>query len=184
MAQSHSFDRQIIVFVKDADGNPLTGSTIHWKEGDKDRGSVENSEGRGTLIPDNASTIVDVIVEYPGQTAQTRKLAIEETSCQFTFSGVHSKPAPKSFAERHFPSLIGIGFVIVSIALAFVFSKPSPLQTHIILAVLSLGGGAFASEIPGMLKVDLSLSAKFTVAATGAAAIFVILYFAVPVGSN
>jgi hypothetical protein len=82
--------------------------------------------------------------------------------------------------ERHFPAVIGIFFVGISIILAFVFTNPNTLQTKIILAVLSLGGGAFGTEISGMIKVDLSLGSKFVIGATGAAAIFVILYFAVP----
>jgi hypothetical protein len=86
--------------------------------------------------------------------------------------------------EAHFPAYVGIFFIIVTIVLAFTFSSPTALQTHIILAVLSLGGGAFASEISGMIKVDLSLTQKFVIGATGAAAVFVILYFAVPAGGK
>ena len=82
--------------------------------------------------------------------------------------------------DKHFPALIGIAFVVIAIVLAFAFSSPSPLQVHIILAVLSLGGGAFGTEISGMINVNLGLGTKLAVGATGAAAIFVILYFSVP----
>lgn len=88
------------------------------------------------------------------------------------------------FMKDHFPALIGIGFVLIAVVLAFAFPAPTPLQVHILLAVLSLGGGAFASEIPGLIRVDLTLGQKFVIGATGAMAIFVILYFAVPAGAG
>ena len=82
--------------------------------------------------------------------------------------------------KKHFPAFVGIFFVLIAIILAFSFPEPTPLQIRVILAVLSLGGGAFGTEISGMIKVNLSLGEKFVIGATGAAAIFVILYFAVP----
>lgn len=85
-----------------------------------------------------------------------------------------------NFMKEHFPAIIGIAFVVIAIVLGFSFPNPSSLQIRIILAVLSLGGGAFGTEISGMIKVDLSLGKQFVIGATGAAALFVILYFAVP----
>lgn len=88
--------------------------------------------------------------------------------------------SPNKFMKKHFPAFVGIFFVLIAIILAFSFPEPTPLQIRVILAVLSLGGGAFGTEISGMIKVNLSLGEKFVIGATGAAAIFVILYFAVP----
>jgi hypothetical protein len=49
--------------------------------------------------------------------------------------------------------------------------------------MFAIGGGGVASEIPGLLKVDMTLGSKFAIAASGALALFVILYFAVPAGT-
>ncbi len=81
---------------------------------------------------------------------------------------------------KHFPALIGILFVVIAIALAFTFSNPNSLQVRVILAVLSLGGGAFASEIPGLLQVDIKLGSQIKIAAASAMGIFVLLYLVVP----
>ena len=85
-----------------------------------------------------------------------------------------------SFMSKHFPASVGICFVLIATALTFSFSDPTALQTHVILAMFSLGGGAFAAEIPGIINIDLNLGQQVVIGATGAAAIFVILFFFVP----
>jgi hypothetical protein len=88
--------------------------------------------------------------------------------------------AALGFLGRHGLAAVGIGFLVSAIALAFGYAHPTSVQTHMSLALFALGGGAFATELPGQVKADVNLGTKLVVGATGAAAIFVILYFAVP----
>lgn len=177
------FNRQVLVHVRDADNHLVDGATIKWKVDGKDRGRIDNSDGNGTITILDQNGIVEVTVEYDGH-SETRQLALEQADCNIVLPDVHMTTTWKNIMERHFPAVIGIFFILVAIILGFAFSHPSPLQIHIILAVLSLGGGAFGTEISGMIKVNLTLTKKFVIAATGAAAIFIVLYFAVPAGSG
>jgi hypothetical protein len=67
----------------------------------------------------------------------------------------------------------GIGFMIVLLVLAIEFPNPTPFQYEIFRIVLSIGVAGFAACIPGLLQV------KFGnwLAASGAIAVFVIVYF-------
>lgn len=79
--------------------------------------------------------------------------------------------------EAHLALIIGLILAAVATALAFIFNNPNPLQRQIILTLAALAGGAIATEIPGFLDVNLSLGEKTGVAASGAIAVFVVLYF-------
>jgi len=85
-----------------------------------------------------------------------------------------------NFLERRFGTVVGIAFILIATALAFLVSEPTALQTRIILAIFALGGGGFGSEIAGSIIVDLTIGNKLAISAAGAAGIFVILFFAVP----
>jgi hypothetical protein len=78
---------------------------------------------------------------------------------------------------EHVPAIIGLVLAAVAVVLAFTFGNATPLQRQIILTLAALAGGAIATEIPGFLNIDLSLGQKTGVAAGGALAVFVILYF-------
>jgi hypothetical protein len=79
--------------------------------------------------------------------------------------------------DKHLAAVIGLVLAAVATVLAFTFAKATPLQRQIILTLAALAGGAIATEIPGFLSVDLSLGQKTGIAAGGALAVFIILYF-------
>jgi hypothetical protein len=56
-------------------------------------------------------------------------------------------------------TFVGLILFAVAIVLAFTFGSPTPLLNRIILGAFSLGGGAIATEISGMIKVDLQSGA-------------------------
>ncbi len=179
-----AFGRQILVYVRDADNHLVQGATIAWTVDGKDRGRIENSDGHGTLTIDTPTGIVEVSVEYDGKTLPTRRLAVDQQDCIFVIPDLHLIPTRTPvFFERHFPAFLGVFLAIIAIVLAFVFDAPTPLQTHIILALFALAGGAIATEISGSMKVDLAWGTKVVIGATGAAGIFVILYFLFPAGA-
>jgi len=141
-------------------------------------GEVKNAEGRGRISLDDPQAQVGVSVTYEGVT-QTEQLGPQQNSFTFRFD-VSVGSAPGDFMERHIALIVGLLLIAVAIVLAFVFGNPNPLQTRIILGTFSLAGGAIATEISGMIKVDLTLGTKLTIGATGALAVFVILYLIVP----
>ncbi|BAT60093.1 hypothetical protein GJW-30_1_02628 [Variibacter gotjawalensis] len=170
-------DRVVNVFAVDSNGRALVGADIQFFINGQAAGGVTGSDGRAHIQLDNRTDVVSVTVTYAGE-SQSEKLGQNQDTFEFRFAHV-ALEAP-SFMEKHLALFIGLALVVLSVVLAFFFKDPSALQTRIILAVLALGGGAVATEITGMLKVDLNLGQKLVVAATGALAIFVILYLVVP----
>jgi hypothetical protein len=80
--------------------------------------------------------------------------------------------------EAHLPLIVGLILLAVGIALTFAVSQHNPLQRQVILAVLALGGSAVATEaITGALKIDLTLGERTAITASGALAVFIVMYF-------
>jgi hypothetical protein len=171
--------RTLPLYINGGDGRPLEGATIAWRVDGHDYGTIEKSDGRSILTFDVSpqdTGAVEVTVSYPGQETVTRQIPNDVRDYTIVFSEVQREV----WWMKHFPALIGILFVGIAIALAFTFPNPTSLQVRVILAVLSLGGGAFASEIPGLLQVDVKLGSQIKIAAASAMGIFVLLYLVVP----
>ena len=166
------------MFVRDRNGYPISGAEIRFTVNGHPAGEVRNAEGRGRIELADADAVVAVSATYDGVT-QTEQLSQQQRSFSFRFD-VAVGPAAGDFMERHIALVVGLALIAVAIVLAFVFSTPNPLQTRIILGTFSLAGGAIATEISGMVKVNLSLGKKLTIGATGALAVFVILYLVLP----
>lgn len=91
--------------------------------------------------------------------------------------------ANQPFWQKHFGALAGLVLLAAAVILAFTFQNPSPLQEQVILILVSLGGGAFSLEFAERgMRLNLKLGAKLVVFATGAAAVFIILFFFTPAG--
>ena len=67
-----------------------------------------------------------------------------------------------------------------ALVLAFSLGSLNPLQTRLVLAVLSLSGGLIATEIPGLLHANVTFGQKIGIVAGGAIAVFIILFLTVP----
>jgi len=70
----------------------------------------------------------------------------------------------------------GAAFLIILLALAIAVPDPSPFQYVIFRITLALAAAAFSATIPGFLEVTVSSFAR----ATGAIAVFLIVYFFSP----
>jgi hypothetical protein len=70
----------------------------------------------------------------------------------------------------------GIAFLILVLALAIAFPDPTPFQATVFRTLLSLSAAAFAATIPGFLEVTVASIAR----ATGAIAVFLMVYFFSP----
>ncbi len=81
-------------------------------------------------------------------------------------------------AQRLTAAGSGVAFLIALLALAIAVPDPTPFQYTVFRIVLALAAAAFAATIPGFLEVTISGIAR----ATGAIAVFMIVYFFSPAG--
>lgn len=74
------------------------------------------------------------------------------------------------------------GLILLATILTLVVLIPNPThaQAQVFAVVLSLAAGGFGSFLSGMLNVRLNLAKRVAIGATGALAVFVIVYFFVP----
>jgi hypothetical protein len=70
----------------------------------------------------------------------------------------------------------GVVFTIVILATAILFPTPTPFQYTVFRIVLALAAAGIAAMIPGFLSVEVGTAVR----ATGAIAVFVIIYFFSP----
>ncbi len=170
--------RTVDVFVRDKKGQPLPGVVIAFKKNGELAGTVPYAEGRARIELPDREISVGVSAAYGGET-QSVDLAQNQDTYTFAFD-VDPNPEKGGFMERHLALIVGLALFAIAIILAFSFGSPTPLQARIILGVFSLGGGAIATEISGMIYVDMKFGTKVAIGATGALAIFVILYLVLP----
>lgn len=78
------------------------------------------------------------------------------------------------------------GLVLIGAILTLVVKIPNPTvhQFQVFAVVLALAAGGFSSVLSGMLNVRLNLNRRVAIGATGALAVFVIVYFFVPAMSR
>lgn len=74
----------------------------------------------------------------------------------------------------------GTIFVTAILVLVVLIPEPKPMQWRVFCVVLALAAGGVATTISGMLKVSMQLGKRVLIGATGALAVFVIVYFFVP----
>jgi hypothetical protein len=170
--------RVIDIFVRDRQGHLIPGATIKFTIDGKPAGSVPDGDGRARLELPSRTSGVEVFATYEDET-KTAKLAQYQDSYTFAFD-VDVYPPWRVTMEKHLALIVGLVLFGVAAILAFVFPSPTTLQNRIILGFFSLGGGAIATEISGMINVNMKLGEKLAIGATGALAIFVILYLVLP----
>lgn len=166
-------DRRVLIFARDLDGHLLRGATIEFTKNGVFAGRVVNSDGRGSIDLNRADSLI-VSVTYDEQT-QTRQLAQAQDDWTFKFD-----VRVRSTFMQHLPLIVGLGLLVLAVVLGFSVPDPTALQVRLILVVVSLAGGMIATEIPGMLKIDVTLGQKVAIGATGALGVFVLLYLVVP----
>ena len=75
-----------------------------------------------------------------------------------------------------FGAITGLVLLLVLLLIALVVKCPTNFQNNIFIIILSLAGAAFASIIPGLIEVKY----REIITATGALAVFVIIFFMKP----
>lgn len=78
--------------------------------------------------------------------------------------------------KKNVAYIFGVAFVIVILVLAVAFPEPTRFQYTVFRIILALAASGIASVIPGLLHVQVASWVK----ATGAIAVFVVVYFFSP----
>ena len=172
-------DRNIQIFVFDRNHNQVNGATIRFFSKGELVGTAISASGRASVQVQDINTEIEVKVDYKGQLKEAI-LAQEQNTYDFVYDISIKEP----FLREYFPALVGLGLVILAVALVFIVGMNTNFEKQIVLILMSLGAGGVASVIPGFLNVHLTLAKKLAVSAAGAMGIFVIVYFFVPSMTN
>ncbi|MEI9996405.1 MAG: hypothetical protein WDM91_17540 [Rhizomicrobium sp.] len=172
------FSRRIAVRALDASGALIKGTKFQWFLNGQDGGESSYTDGLSSyeLMSD---AVVSVRSEYDGIVLGPVTLSSDQTWYDFHFD-LTVRPTWLETVVKQLPAIVGLALILLVVVLGFAFANPSPIQTHILLAVLSIGGGAFGGVISGFIKADIKLGTQVVISAGGAAAIFALLYFFPP----
>ncbi|HEX8263734.1 MAG TPA: hypothetical protein VF547_12765, partial [Allosphingosinicella sp.] len=80
------------------------------------------------------------------------------------------------------PLALGVVLVATALTLAFAFKDANPLQQQLVRSTFAIGVGALASQVPGLLNINVTIGTTATISAAGAIAAFVVTFFFVPAG--
>ena len=192
-----TIDRSLRILVRDRQGNPIPGASVVIAEDGLERRRTTDNGGLVEEVIHDPRVEPTISAEYKNRRCQKTSSRTQQ-QIEFDLDAVYVPMdthrlhlvvgiclAPIAIAAvlgyangmDHLALIIGLVLAAVATFLAFAFSAVTPLQRQIILTLAALAGGAIATEIPGFLNVNLSLGEKTGVAASGAIAVFVILYF-------
>lgn len=117
--------------------------------------------------------------------SQTLQVAVPLISKEVLGVSPTPTPAPSptptptqkaTWSDKQVATAFGISGVMVMLLIAFFFRYPTPFQYTVFRIVLALVGAGVGATIPGLLDVNVS----GVVRASGAIAVFVIVYFLKP----
>jgi VIT1/CCC1 family predicted Fe2+/Mn2+ transporter len=74
----------------------------------------------------------------------------------------------------------GVVFITAILVLVLVFNNLNATQVRVFGVILALAAGGVGTTISGMLNVNMKLGTRLVIGATGALAVFVIVYFFPP----
>lgn len=133
-------------------------------------------------------TAVSSAVHLPPRPSpkQNSELEAKESSSADAASGLtHVRPAssppstgssPMQWSDKEIATGFGIAGVVMMLVIAIFFPHPAPFQYTVFRIVLALVGAGVGATIPGLLDVNVS----GVIRASGAIAVFVIVYFFSP----
>lgn len=171
--------RTIIVYVRDRTGRLLAGAKVGFWLNKVYAGEVPSGEGHASITVENLQDEVEVNAVYGGV---EQKVPLSQSQDSWTFQ-FDVDPFPHTLIaimKQKIPLLVGLLLLFTALALGFAYPEPQVIQVRLILSTASLAGGLIASEIPGMLNVNMSFGKKLVVGATGALAVFVLLFLVGP----
>ena len=167
------YARVVDVYVRDRQDRPVASANISFSLNGTYAGEVANSGGHGSIRLTNLTDVVGVSVKYRGY---EEAVTLEKNARNYTFR----LPTDSGFLENHLGMILGFILWGVSIILAFAVGASDPLQKQLVKGTFSLGCGAMATEISGLIDIRVTTGQKFLIAASGALAVFVLLYLVEP----
>jgi hypothetical protein len=196
-------DRQIIIQIRDKPGNPLPGASVDVAIDGEHFGTFATTEGHCSVQIPGPRGVIGLIARYKKQTPQNATLDPETDAYSFTFpvTGRYSNMVRHILAGAAaivvilliltgafylgllaglIPLVLGIVLTFAALGLAFVFPQPNALQSQLIRSTFALGAGGLASQIPGLLNIQLGVGGQATITAAGAIAVYIITFFFKP----
>jgi len=193
-------DRQINIHIRDKHDNPLPGASVDVAIDGEHFATFEATEGHCSIQMDGPRTEIGLIARFHNQESQEVKLGPETDHYTFRFpvTGGYSNMVrhiltaaaaiivlllilAAAFYLGLLAGLIslvlGIVLTLTALVLSFVFSKPTALQAQLIRSTFALGAGGLASQIPGLLNIQLSVNSQATITAAGAIAVYIVTFF-------
>lgn len=176
-------ERAVTIDVRDKNQRFVSGATVEMWANGKLVTSAEHITKAATFHVNDPAIPLRFVARYDGQQSSI-DLAQDTWDYAISLNDLELKPeelAKKSFLENHLAFIFGVIGLAAAIILAICFpnqERPDLYKYFAILAALS--GGGVASEIPGFLNLQYTPSKKLLIAAGGALAVFVIMYFFKP----
>lgn len=170
-------DRNILVFVRDRNGNLVPGSNLRFHVDGKLISTVDDSTGRASLQVHGREPEVRVDVEYR-EHSDSVSLAPDQDEYTFQLDLV----VVSDVWDKYFPAGVGAACLVADGILLFSVDDPTRIQRQFLLVLLCLGAGGIASAIPGFLNVKLTLGTKALIWGGGALAVFLLVFFFEPAG--
>ena len=174
-------ERSVTIDVRDRNHRFVSGATVEmWADG-RLIISAENITKATTFHVNDPSIPLRFVAKYENH-QNSVDLAQDTWDYEIPLDlELMVETQQKSFFETHLAFIFGVIGLSAAIVLAIVFPNRDRSDLYKYFAILAaLSGGGIASEIPGFLNLQYSPSKKLLVAAGGALAVFVIMYFFKP----
>lgn len=166
------------IYVRDKHGSSIQGAKVEFYEGEELLGTAYSQSGHATLNISGAPTNVGVKVFYK-HIEESFTVAANQDNYEIQLN----VKTTLDYAD-YFAILAGACAMGICLILVFSFSNRDDIQNYMLVALFALGGGAFATALPGFLNVDLKWEQRITIAAGGSLAVFVVLFFFVPAAAK
>jgi hypothetical protein len=173
--------RVVRVEARDRDGALIEGARFNIYINNTLTASTEGGNGFATVHVDNPKADIKVEALYDRYRREIR-IAGNADVMPIRFPEVKYMPADIK-SQHKFETVAfycGIVFLLLAVVLAISIPNPTSFQLRVFTGFFSIAVGAFSIKLTGMLSVRMTFGTKVLISATGALAVFVLIYFFVP----
>lgn len=179
MSNESLVERSVVIDVRDDRGVFVEGATVVMTLGERELVKAENITIPPTFHLNDTTTPLKFVASY-GKFRGEVRLAPDVWRYEIRLNGL-KLPRPSEnppFYERHLVFICGCVGLAIGMWLAISYPRSARPDLYKWMAIVfAISAGCVASEIPGFLNVKLSIEKRATIAAGGAIAVFVILFF-------
>lgn len=174
-------DRLVRVEALDKHGSLLTGAQFRVFVNGVFTAKTENGRGFCTVQAPNTNEIIEVEATYRKISKRSKiALGVETFPIYFDEIEIKENSSDKTSISEILVFSIGVFFIICCVVLAIFISEPTTFQWRVFGGILSVGLAAFGLGLSGMIHTEISFERRLLISATGALAIFVLVYFFAP----